>query len=189
MQKYYLPETACKMVKAILGKNHPAVLMGDVLMATDGNRMGIFRTGFNVETPVMICPDMLTASGTHVELHEEYMLTYGDSKWKTDTWSEYISGVYDGSYYKVWKDYNCIRPYLKDVTDRRYANVKWKAPLLYEGTVVPFDRTVPFIQVGEILDKMDAKNAIVQMVKQGNTSLILITVSEDCFIVVMPYRL
>lgn len=183
MKEIYLPETACKMVKAILKRGEPAVIRQNVLLACDGNRLGVYKLNDTVDKPTYVTPDILDTKGTHVRIMDNYMLTYGDSKYKQIAYDQAF--LYDATFCDLYYDHEFFRaPYIKAILN--WHNVNWKSVIPADSKMnAPFSKVTPFAQIAEIIDKMDAKQANVNMLKDDCA---IITVSENCIVVVMGYR-
>lgn len=183
MKEIYIPDTACKMVKALLKRGEPAVIRQNVILASDGCRLGVHKLNDSVQKPIYVTPDILDPKGTYIRVMDGYMLAYGDSKQKKVAYDE--SYLYDATFCDIHIDNEFYTaPFIKGML--RWHNVKWKNVIPMDSKMdSPFSRITPFAQIAEIIEKMDAKDANVNMVSD---ECAIVTASENCIVVVMGYR-
>lgn len=183
MNEIYIPDTACKMVKALVKRGEPAVIRQNVILASDGRRLGVHKLNDSVKKPIYVTPDILDSKGTYIRVMDGYMLAYADSKLKRVAYDE--SYLYDATFCDIHIDNEFyVAPFIKGML--QWHNVKWKNVIHTESKMnSPFSRITPFAQIAEIVEKMDAKDANVNMISEDCA---IITASENCIVVVMGYR-
>lgn len=186
MKEIYLPESACKMAKAILKRGEPAIIRQNIFLACDGNRMGVHKLMDSVEKPIYVTPDILDNKGTYIRIMDGYMLTYGDSKHKRISYDE--SCLYDATFCDLYMNNEFyVAPFIK--SSLCWHDVNWKFVCDSYTETSGFTMEMPFGQVSDIITKMDAKNAIVNLRKdKHNRPCAVITVSENCIVFVMGYQ-